>query len=276
VKTRLAGKDRLAAFTLVELMLVLAIMSMLLTVSLAAFSSMVQSKGIEGAKKTITGSIFTARAKALRDKREVTVALSAEAGVDTGFVLATADRNTRIYVTKRMVKAHETPDSISATDGSRKSWGVNTYIPTTKLQYWALVVGGQGSGAPASKISSNDAWSLAVNGWTRPPANNSMVCIILTGLDSEDLPWAEQFKITSDLAEGTWEALPKFIDVEGTPFPITFRPDGSAAFPRDHMRIRLRDMRSDENWTWRIIVERGAGRCQATMIQPTDSDADRN
>ena len=271
------GTGRTAAFTLVELIMVLAIMSMLLSMSVAAFSSMLQSKGMEGAKKTISSALFGARLKAIRDKRQVTVALAAEAGTDSGFVLDNSMRSQRTYVIQRMVKGYEDVDSIDA--NARKSWTAgSTYKPVSGASgslYWIYVAGGQGSGSIA-KIAGNDTWYIDVEGsWKRPPGNNSMICIIKTKPDSEP-PIPEQYKVTSDMALGSWEALPKFIQVDGTAFPITFRPDGSAAFPRDFAKIRLRDMRVDENWTWRMIVERGAGRCQSMLIQPGDSDAKVN
>jgi len=265
---RLSSK---AAFTLVELIMVLAVMTMLLTMSVAAFNSMMVSNGVDGARKTITNALFGARMKAIRDKHEVTVALAAEAGVDSGFVIDNPMRSTRTYVVRRMVKAYEDVDNIDAS--ARMNWSGNTYRPVAgSRQYWAYVAGGQGAGSMA-KISTNDKWSIDIDGsWKKAPGDNSMICIIQTKADADE-PMPEQYKITSDMALGTWEALPKFVQVDGTAFPITFHPDGSAAFPRDFVQIRLRDTRTDEEWTWRILVERGAGKCQTMLIQPGEDDA---
>ena len=261
-----------AAFTLAELMTVVAIMALLLSMSVAAYTQILQSKGVEGAKKQITSAIFTARMKAIKIKGDITCALMPVNGEESGFMVRSPYPSTA-YVTNRAIRLTDMPNSDDPDDldvSARKAWG------TTKFAgKWAIITGGPGSGYPAQKITFNTVWTLSLEkAWERSPENNSYVAIFADANATSDVPpLPEQYKVTSDIIAGTWEALPKFIHVDGTGFPISFHADGTAGFPEDHAIIRLRDMRTDDDgWTWRIAVERGAGRVLISQILPGDED----
>jgi len=252
-------------FTLAELMMVVTIMAMLLTMSVAAFNSMVQSKGVEGAKKAITGAIFTARMKAIRDKCEVTCIVAPDAAMETAFV-KNSDSG-MLYCANRLVRFNDPSDVDSFDKNARKSWAAGQYA-----NCWAFICSGVGSGYPAVKIAGsgvNSGWMLPLSGaFSRKPVDNSVVAILPSSIDQ---PVPEQWKVTSDMSSGAWDILPRFIDVEGTGFPITFRPDGSGAFPQNVAKIKLRDTRSDTMWTWFVSVDRAAGRVTECAI-PADTE----
>ena len=253
-----------AGFTLAEMMMVLAIMGMLLSMSIAAYSSLLQSKGIEGARKTIEGAIFSARMKAIQTRSDATVVLATIDAEETGFVFGRGGAN--LYVLNRMVRLTDPgpnyPDDVERS--ARKGWAGKF---TGK---YAMITGGTGSGGHGGEIADNNEWTLrmkeSLKAW-----NNSFVSIYTPPVDPEDLP--EQYKVTSDYFSGVWEALPKFIHVDGTGFPITFRPDGMAAMMYGAAKIRLRDMRTDDDyWTWMIVVDR-SGRTQSVQLVSGSPDS---
>jgi len=282
-------RTRAGGFTLVELITVLLIMTLLLSASVAAFTSMVQSKGVEGARRAISSALFTARMKAIRDKREVACMLSLAHAVDSGFVVNTYT-SALMGVINRRKRQEETWQDIKNETAAHKDWQHNEFVPETDgTAYWAFVIGGQRSGsmAPITKVVTNgllcEDWPLLrvnTDDWIGPrPENNDSLCIVTAAYGDDELhrvlPVIEQYKISSDMVADEWEILPKFVVVDGKYFPITFRPDGSAAFPYDHAVIKMRDLRKNSlYWHWRLIVDRGSGSCSASMIKPTDSDSE--
>jgi len=284
MKTRLnpfSFERRTAGFTLMELMLVLGISTMLLTMSVAAFQSMLQSKGVDGARQTISAALFTARMKAIGEKRDVTCAISAIAAEEWGFVAPPPTGlpvNKQTLVVDRLVRPGETFYDLSIDGSAKKAWVKQQFAPKSPVYYWAIVVGGLGSGSKPAKISGNYEWYLNLDdpAWEKPPGVNSMICI-LKGI--KDSPVVEQFKVTSDLAGGAWEALPAFIYIDASGMPVTFRPDGSALFrggaPLDHGVIRLADMRVNEYWAWRMVIDRGSGRSVTSQISTGAPDYEK-
>jgi len=269
---------RRAAFTLAEMVMVLAIMSLLLTMSVAAYNSMLQSQGVEGAKEAISSALFTARIKAIRDKRQVTCALSIVGAVDSGYVVDVSQYgDPRVMgVINRMKKPHETLDDILNNPSLHMGWESGQFKPNAERGFWAVIVGGTGSGNSVLINKALGSWALLLReAWPSPaPNNRSAVCIVQGSPHISDHPIIQQYKISSDMAAGAWAALPKFVIVDGTYFPIDFRPDGSAAFPYDHAVIRLRDQRtSSRYWRWRLIIDRGSGNCSISRIRRTDPDS---
>ena len=260
------------AFTVAELLMVLTIMVLLLSMSVAAYQSMTTSKGVDGARKTIAGVFSSARMNAIRDRRDVTAALSAEGAIDSGWIVP-GSKPGYLAVIDRMLRPAESADNI---DGSiRKKWADGQFAPKTDKGYWACIVGGPGAGSSALITGVTDGWVLKLaSPFQRPPRDNSFLCIVEGGTDTNNPPMIKHYKISSDVLAGKWEALPGFVIVDGTYFPITFRPDGAAAFPYDHAVIRLRDIRtSEDQWQWRMIVDRGSGACSASRISPSDKDS---
>ena len=272
-----------AGFTLTEMVMVLAVMTVLLSMSVAAFNSMLQSTGVEGSVRAIAGALSSARVKAMNDRREVTCGISVDGAIDYGFCVIYGDDNhkMRTKVITRMMRRGETLDDIVP---NLKDWVPFTYAPygtTTKTYFYGLIAGGKGSGHNTVQITDNRRYMLNMTapGWEEAPATNSLVCILeATGEEKPDAAKL-RYMISSDVLSGNWELLPESVDVDGTYFPITFAPDGGATFPHDHAVIRLRDLRSsghtaDNNlrWEWRIVVARGSGRCTASRIMPGDQD----
>lgn len=260
------------AFTVAELLMVLTIMVLLLSMSVAAYQSMTTSKGIDGARKTIASVLSTARMNAIRDRRDVAAALSAEGAIDSGWVVP-GSKPGYVAVISRMLRPAESADNI---DGSiRKKWSDGQFAPEKDKGYWACIVGGPGAGSSALITGASAGWALKLaSPFERPPRDNSFLCIVEGGTDTNNPPAIKQYKIATDVLAGKWEALPKFVIVDGTYFPITFRPDGTAAFPYDHAAIRLRDIRTSEGqWQWRMIVDRGSGACSTSRISPSDKDS---
>jgi len=272
-----------AGFTLTEMVMVLAVMTVLLSMSVAAFNSMLQSTGVEGSVRAIAGALSSARVKAMNDRREVTCGISVDGAIDYGFcVVSGADNHKmRTKVITRMMRRGETLDDIVPI---LKDWVLNTYAPygtTTKTYSYGFIAGGKGSGRNPVQITSNGKYflNMAAPGWEEAPATNSLVCILkATGEEKPDAAKL-RYMISPDVLSGNWELLPESVDVDGTYFPITFAPDGGATFPHDHAVIRLRDLRSsgrtaDNNlrWEWRIVVARGSGRCTTSRIMPGDQD----
>jgi len=262
---RTAATAGTAGFTLAELMMVLAIMAMLLSMSIAAYDSMLQSKGIDGACKVIEGAIFGGRMRAVQSRSDVTVALATIDAEETGFVFGRGTSS--IHVLNRMVRLTDPKDNYpdDVEFSARKQWGSLSFAGKV-----VTVTGGNGSGEGSVKIVSNTEWKLNVEGsWSRPPWNNSFLSI--HPQPDGDLP--EQYKVTSDYFSGTWEALPKFIHIDGTGFPITFKADGMAAIMYGIAKIRLRDMRTDDDyWTWMIVVDR-SGRTKTIQLVPGSEDS---
>jgi len=274
-----------AGFTLAEMVVVLAVMSVLLSMSVAAFNSMLQSKGVEGAVKTVVGALSTARIKAMNDRREVTCGINVDGAIEYGFcVMYGSNQNSRTRVINRMMRRGETVADIAFNKSVQKNWPGGTYTPYGNKLFWAFIVGGKGAGHnPVEITRTSMGWMLEVKGWDSGgiPGNNSLLCI-LEGTKGGPPPDVTKLRymISSDVTGGTWELLPESVDIDGTYFPITFAPDGSATFPYDHAVIRLRDLRSSARalnvdkprWGWRIVVARGSGRCTTSEILPGDID----
>ncbi|NQT20324.1 MAG: prepilin-type N-terminal cleavage/methylation domain-containing protein [Planctomycetes bacterium] len=274
--TTFGRKRRRAAFTLAELMMVLAIMSLLLSMSVAAYNSMATSKGIDGARKTIVGTLFTARMKAIRDRRTITAALSVPNAEDSGWIVSLSGSGAnQVGVINRMARPTDTSDTLRADESVRKEWDQDQFKPTADKGYWACVVGGPPAGSKVMIRTAVNGWELQLSSaLSNIQRNNSFLCIVEGSPDDSSPPVIEQYKISSDMLAGAWETLPKFVIVDGTYFPISFRPDGTAAFPYDHAVIRLRDIRLSPNkWQWRMIVDRGSGGCSISRIRPNDKDS---
>ena len=264
-----------AAFTVAELLMVLTIMTMLLSMSVAAYHSMTRSKGTDGARKTIASALFTARMKAIRDRRDVTVALSVPGALDSGWIVDVPASANTVGVINRMKRPTEDLDSIMTNTAIHKGWVIGKFQPGTDKAYWACVVGGPGTGSKVMISQAANAWVLRLkSSFQKPARDNSSLCILEGSRSTNSPPVIQQYKVTSDMLGGSWEDLPKFVIVDGTYFPITFRPDGTAAFPYDHAVIRLRDIRaSNDLWQWRMIVDRGSGSCSASRVRPSDRDS---
>ncbi len=280
-----------AGFTLIEMVAVLTIMTLLMSASIAAYNSMLVSKGVEGAKKEIAGALFTARMKAIRDRRDVSCSIAVSGSVDSGFVVEYPN-STSIYVISRMKLPKETLTYIDGKKALHKQWQTNQFKQhkisvnnrDVDVGYWVIVVGGIGAGSCAM-INGNKEWELDTGPWKSlppyettvtgtAPGDNSSICIIQGSADVQDRPIIEQYKVSSDVTSGAWEVLPKFVLIDGDDLPITFRPDGTTAFVEDFKVIRLRDVRTDfENWTYRIVVSHGTGDCSVSVIGPSDRDA---
>jgi hypothetical protein len=175
----------------------------------------------------------------------------------------------------------EQPEDFDVTPGLeqfKKKWGPNQFRSDAQADkaYWALVVGGIGAGYPAGRITSNTESAIRVSGWSgnEKPGENSSICIIEGSYD--DPPLVEQYKISVDLASGAWESLPRFVDVEGSDMPITFRTDGTAGVYSDHAKIKLRDTRTDNYWSTELVVDRSTGRCSVFRIPRGHKDAKLN
>lgn len=266
------------AFTVAELLMVLTIMTMLLSMSVAAYQSMTRSKGVDGARKTIASALFTARMKAIRDRRDVTTALSVPGALDSGWIVdvSSAASATIVGVINRMKRPTDTIESIANNTAIHKGWADGQFMSDTVKGYWACVVGGPGTGSKVMIIKAvSGGWVLSLkSSFQRRVRNNSSLCILEGNPSSNSPPVIQQYKVSSDMLGGAWEILPKFVIVDGTYFPITFRPDGTAAFPYDHAVIRLHDIRSSTDlWQWRMIVDRGSGSCSVSRIKPSDRDS---
>ena len=273
-----------AGFTLTEMVMVLAVMTVLLSISVAAFNSMLQSTGVEGSVRAIAGALSSARIKAMNDRREVNCGISVDGAIDYGFCFIYGDYNHKMQtrVMTRMMRRGETLSDIIPI---LKEWEADTYRPLvgsgTKTYFYGFIVGGKGSGHNTVQITGNSksVLKMLTPGWEEAPATNSLVCILKETGDEKPDAAKLRYMISSDMLSGNWELLPESVDVDGTYFPITFAPDGGATFPYDHAVIRLRDLRSagrTENnelrWEWRIVVARGSGRCTTSRIMPGDID----
>ena len=264
------------AFTVAEVLMVLTIMVLLLSMSVAAYQSMTASKGIDGARKTIAGALSTARMNAMRAGRDVAAALSIEGAIDSGWVVRLPGLPPDcVGVINRMKRRTDTPASIAGDESIRRGWADGQFAPEKDKGYWACIVGGPEAGSSALIAGADDGWVLKLKlPFERQPRDNSFLCIVEGGTDTNNPPVIQQYKVSSDMLAGAWEALPKFVIVDGTYFPITFRADGAAAFPYDHAVIRLLDIRTSEaQWQWRMIVDRGSGACSTSRISPSDKDS---
>lgn len=263
-------RPRKAGFTLAELMVVLAIMTLLMSMSLAAFNSMLVSKGVEGARRTISGAIFGARMRAIKEKCEVTCAVAPMAAVEVGYVLAGSE-STVIYLLDRPVRS--TDDRSSIDDSAKKHWDASRFNSSKK--FWAVICGGDGVTSDPEQITGSTSWTITLKrAFIHKPKDNSLVAILPPEmpLNGKGLPQIDQYKVYSDMGSGTWESLPKYVLVDGLDMPITFCPDGSAKVA-DYAMIKLLDTRTDSEFTWRVIVDRGSGRAWSTQIHSESKDA---
>lgn len=215
-----ARSRRFAGFTMVELMIVMAIMVMMITVAIPAVDSFMKSQGPEAAARIVRGALFAAKMKAIRsrepisfDVRPVGSIASFTAGVSTGGI-------------KQRVRPKEDI----------------TWIPDY-FEGKYLFLRHSLTGNRIGRITGNTAGYVSVLNLSK----------VMTGtkVDIVEEKKVKQLCVTPDNSAEVWEMLPQWMEVTsfaGTNFwqsaiPLTFKPNGTPDLNAYYATIHISDMR---------------------------------
>jgi len=231
-------------FTLIEMMVVLTLISLMLTASIAAVDQFLKDTGSQSALRIVRGALFASKMKAIRERRRVQFDVRSMGTLVT-FEPGTGSGGTTWY------------------RSGGPSWRTNTFQSMYLQARPEADSGGDGvTMGDVARITSNDANKVTVE--------HSITLGDPPVLDIVQEAGMQQMSVTPDRKSEQWKLLPRFMFVnvhEDKSFsstsllPITFKPDGSLDIKPYKIVVDIMDTRGeigDETRTLHLYRNTGA------------------
>lgn len=156
MKTPLSTAGRQAGFTLLELMVTVAVATILLAIAVPSFQDVIRRNRLAAATNDFLASIYYTRSEAVKEDKRAIMCASSDGSTCTGswadgwIVVVDSNQNNVVDSTDKLVLVREAPSSGISITGNTNVASSIAYMPTGRLRAF-------GNGTITIAVSGYDA-----------------------------------------------------------------------------------------------------------------------